>query len=152
MAKFIPRRHPTKGVLIDRGNVTIVFVTVCSAHRAPRLANDNVYHALIKAWGEADAWIVGAYVIMPDHLHFFCSPTTEDVTIEQWITFWKRRFRRHLGAEAPRLQAGAFHHRMRQDESYSEKWEYIRANPVRARLVRTPADWPFVGVLNELWM
>ncbi|MDQ6808456.1 MAG: hypothetical protein M3Z64_03375 [Verrucomicrobiota bacterium] len=73
MAKFIPRRHPTKGVLIDRGNVTIVFVTVCSAHRAPRLANDNVYHALIKAWREAGAWIVGAYVIMPDHLHFFCS-------------------------------------------------------------------------------
>ena len=152
MAQFVPRRQPAKGVLIDRGKATIVFVTVCALQRAQRLASDDVHHALLRAWRDADAWIIGSYVIMPDHLHFFCSPIEEEVRIEQWITFWKRRFRTHVGANALRFQSGAFHHRLRQDESYSEKWEYVRANPVRARLVLAPDDWPFHGVINELRM
>ena len=149
MAKFVPRRQPAKGVLIDLGKATVVFVTVCAAHRSQRLASDDVHHALVSSWREADAWIVGAYVIMPDHLHLFCSPLDEEVAIERWITFWKRRFRRYC-PEAPLFQSGAFHHRLRQDESYSEKWEYVRMNPVRAGLVEAPDDWPFHGVLNEL--
>ena len=152
MAKFVPRRQPAKGVLIDRGKATIVFVTVCAEHRSQRLANDDVHHALLRARQEADAWIVGAYVIMPDHLHLFCSPVDEEVAIERWVTFWKRRFRTHTGANAPRFQSGAFHHRLRQDERYSEKWQYVRANPARVGLVRTPDGWPFHGVLNELRM
>ena len=152
MAKFVPRRQPAKGVLIDRGKATIVFVTVCAAHRAERLANDSVHQALLRAWREADAWIIRAYVIMPDHLHLFCSPVDEEVAIERWVTFWKRRFRTHVAANAPRFQSAAFHHRLRQDESYSAKWEYVRANPVRAGLVQTPAEWRFGGVLNELRM
>jgi hypothetical protein len=39
---------------------------------------------------------------------------------------------------------------LRGDESYTEKWEYVKANPVRAGLVREPEDWPYQGVLNTL--
>lgn len=152
MAKFVPRRQPAKGVHIDRGRATIVFATVCSEHRVQRLANAVVEDALLRAWTDANAWMVGAYVIMPDHVHLFCSPIDEDVPIEQWITFWKRRFRRYVGADAPQFQSGAFHHRLRQDESYEQKWEYVRANPVRAGLVQNPDDWPLAGVVNELRM
>src|SRR5437773_1944576 len=95
--------------------------------------------------------MIGAYLIMPDHVHFFCSPTHEDCVIETWITFWKREFRRQLGNGAPRFQSDSFHHRLRSEESYGEKWEYVRANPVRAGLVRDPDDWPpYQGVIHEL--
>jgi len=124
------RRHPAKGVFIFLGQATIVFVTVCTKGRAKQLAN--------------------SYVIMPDHIHFFCSPTDIDLAIEPWITFWKREFRRTLGADAPRLQIDSFHHRLRGEESYSEKWEYVRENPVRAGLASKAEDWPYQGVLNEL--
>ena len=152
MAKFVPRRHPAKGVYIDRGLAKIVFVTVCTQHRSQRLANPAVHEALLRAWRDADAWMVGAYVIMPDHVHFFCSPVNDEIQIEQWFTFWKRCFRKHVGVDAPLFQSGAFHHRLRQDESYAEKWDYVRANPVRAGLVQNPDEWPFKGVLNELRM
>ena len=132
MARFVPRRRPATGVIVTRDRATIVFVTVCSQHRSQRLANPALHEALVRAWSNADAWLVGAYVIMPDHLHLFCSPMNEEVQIEQWITFWKRQFRKHAGPDAPKLQAGAFHHRLRQDESYAAKWDYVRANPVRA--------------------
>jgi len=31
----------------------------------------------------------------------------------------------------------------------SEKWEYIRQNPVRAGLVSVPDDWPYQFQFNE---
>jgi len=34
---------------------------------------------------------------------------------------------------------------LRSDESVSEKWQYIRQNPVRAALVNDPEDWPYQG-------
>jgi putative transposase len=144
------RRHPAKGVLILLAQATIVFVTVCSRERKKDLANAAVHEALLKAWHAADRWMIGSYVIMPDHIHFFCSPTDVTFEIEPWITFWKRECTRAVGANTPRFQTDAFHHRLRREERYAEKWEYVRANPVRAGLVRTPEEWPYQGVLNEL--
>jgi putative transposase len=144
------RRHPAKGVFIFLDRATIVFVTVCSRQRKKQLANAAVHNGLLKAWSTADSWMIGAYVIMPDHIHFFCSPNDESAEIEKWITFWKREFRREIGASAPRFQSDGFHHRLRGEESYSEKWEYVRANPVRAGLVTQPEDWPYQGVIHEL--
>ena len=144
------RSHPAKGVLILRNRATTVFVTVCSRRHEKVFANPVIHHALLKAWNKADAWLVGAYVIMPDHLHLFCSPKEDTIAIEQWITFWKREVRRDLGIAAVRFQSGSFHHRLRGDESYSEKWEYVRVNPVRAGLVEQASEWPYQGVLHEL--
>jgi putative transposase len=144
------RRHPAKGVFIFLNQATIVFVTVCSEQGKRNLANPAVHDALLRAWQKADRWTIGAYMIMPDHIHFFCSPTDVTLEIERWITFWKREFRRLIGPAGPRFQTDSFHHRLRGEESYTEKWDYVRANPVRARLVKNSDDWPFQGVLNEL--
>jgi hypothetical protein len=84
---FKQRRHPAQGVFIFLDQATIVFVTVCTKERAKQLANSNVHDALLQAWKKADRWMIGAYVIMPDHIHFFCSPTDIDIAIEPWITF-----------------------------------------------------------------
>ena len=35
-------------------------------------------------------------------------------------------------------------------ESYDDKWEYVRLNPVRHGLVVRPGDWPYQGELNVL--
>jgi len=39
-------------------------------------------------------------------------------------------------------QPGFFDHVLRNDESYGQKWEYVQENPVRARLVQWPDQWP----------
>ncbi len=102
------RRHPAKGVFIFLNQATIVFVTICSRRREKNLANTAVHDALLRAWNKADRWIIGAYVIMPDHFHFFCSPTDMNLAIEPWITFWKREFRREFGNDAPGFKPIAF--------------------------------------------
>jgi hypothetical protein len=58
--------------------------------------------------------------------------------------------RYNLKATESLFQAHGFHHRLRRGENYSDKWEYVRMNPVRAGLVADPDEWPYQGVLNEL--
>ena len=42
---------------------------------------------------------------------------------------------------------------MRSRDHYEEQLAYVRMNPVRKELVRTPEEWPYQGVINELaWM
>jgi putative transposase len=144
------RRNPATGVLISLDRPTIVFLTVCTLHRDATLARPNWHDALVQSWAEADAWLIGAYIIMPDHLHLFCAPNRDEISIEQWIAFWKRQFRRKAGASVPKFQSRGFHHRLRRGENYFEKWEYVRANPVRAGLVKDPDEWPYKGILHHL--
>jgi len=109
-----------------------------------------VQRALHQIWkNQATAWLVSDYVLMPDHLHLFCAPRDLEFTIERWMAFWKDRFAKaHL--ESGRFQTGGFHHRLRDDENYAEKWQYARENPVRKGLVSLAEDWPFWGRVHEI--
>ena len=40
---------------------------------------------------------------------------------------------------------------MRNSESYSGKWDYVRMNPVRAGLVNEPDEWQFEGELETIF-
>jgi REP element-mobilizing transposase RayT len=146
-----PGRHsPAKGVHIMLGRPNWVFLTVCTEKRSPWLAQSAVQSALHQIWKhQATAWLVSDYVLMPDHLHLFCAPRDLKFTVERWMSFWKDRFaKEHL--ESGRFQASGFHHRLRDDENYAEKWQYARENPVRKGLVARAEDWPFWGRVHEI--
>src|SRR5437588_7423968 len=115
------RSHPAEGVFIFRDQPTIVFVTICSRKRRANLANDSVPKALVESWRAGTAWLIGSYLIMPDHVHLFCAPQSEQHRLEEWVSFWRRRLRRQLRTREVFFQAHSFHHRLRRDESYSEK-------------------------------
>lgn len=144
------RENPAPGVLETGVNSRIVFLTITTEHRERWLACDEAHRHLRAAWHSARAWLIGAYLLMPDHLHCFCSRADDHFEIEQWITFWKRQFRRLHGRTEWKFQSRGWHHRLRADESYAEKDDYMYENPVRASLVTKADDWPFRGTLNEL--
>jgi putative transposase len=151
LVKPLPkRRTPAKGVRISLGGPNWVFLTVCTEDRQRWLAQTAVQRALHDIWlYSAAAWLVSDYLLMPDHLHLFCAPRDLKFTIEDWITFWKSRLSKSC-PEAGIFQRGGFHHRLRNGESYSQKWQYVRENPVRAGLVAKPEDWPFQGRVHEI--
>ena len=95
--------------------------------------------------------MVGRYVIMPDHIHLFCSPATQDaVGVAQWVTYWKRLVSQQLPKLQPMWQRDCWDTQLRHHESYSEKWEYVGNNPVRAGLAAVADDWPYQGIVNHL--
>ena len=188
-SSYQSRRKPAQGVHIYSGQPTIVFVTVCTKARERWLACEEAHRLLVDIWRQADAWLVGNYVLMPDHLHLFAAPQFDSwggatgsatgsarlqpsdgsakpgsagaspylapdqkpyITIERWITFWKGRFSKsHSHAEWV-WQAHSFHHRLRRDENYSQKWLYVQENPVRAGLAKDIGQWPYQGIIHEL--
>jgi putative transposase len=144
------RSHPVHGVFPQDGLPTIVFVTICTEKRRPWLATAECHERLLKVWREATAWIVGRYVVMPDHIHLFAAPGRIDLSLESWIKYWKSRFSRLHKDRSCRWQTDHWDRRLRNGESYESKWEYARNNAVRHGLVMHADEWPFQGVLHEL--
>jgi REP element-mobilizing transposase RayT len=91
---------------------------------------------------------LGRYVIMRDHVHLFVRGDQE-FTLSSWIGGLKRAM--SVALESSRLwQPGFFDHVLRSDESYAEKWNYVRDNPVRAGLVKSANDWPHQGEITVI--
>ena len=83
-------------------------------------------------------------MIMPDHVHLFVRGGDRSFTLSSWMGGLKRAM--CVALKSPRLwRPGFFDHIVRSDESYAEKWNYVRNNPVRAGLVATADQWPCQG-------
>ena len=130
---------------------TIIFLTVCVTGRRPLLARPDIQSLLETTWSRSSAWLVGKYVLMPDHVHLNCAPATRDaLPLANWVRFWKSWSTREwpYPNEVPVWQRNFWDRQLRSRESYSEKWSYIEMNPVRAGLCTKPEAWPFRGELN----
>jgi putative transposase len=103
---------------------------------------------------------VFAYCFMPDHLHLVVEAGSDCSS----LTAFSHALKQRTGAEYQRgcdetlWQKGHYEHVIRNDEATIEIAKYVFANPVRAGLVREPADYPFSGSLvlerrqlEELW-
>ena len=91
--------------------------------------------------------MVGRYVILPDHIHLFVAGT-DDFNLGKWVGTLKRFLGRAIAtnkSQDPIWQRGFFDHLLRSEESYAQKWDYVRENPVRAQLVEKVEDWPYAG-------
>jgi REP element-mobilizing transposase RayT len=135
----------------------IVFFTVCTHQRKTILANTQCHDILRAVWAESahrQGWWVGQYIIMPDHVHFFARPETDADQMAKWLQMWKgvtsRQIAKTLGIRPPIWQADYFDRYLRSADSYSEKWDYVELNAVRAGLVQRVADWAYRGVIHDL--
>ncbi len=146
------RRRPAHHSFVERSNrMPILFLTVCTQDRKEILANPVVHETLLEAWQSAGQWLVGCYVIMPNHLHLFCSPVNRDAeNVARWVAYWKRLVSIRLPDYRPLWQRDCWDTQLRHHESYSEKWAYVRNNPVRAGLVEHADDWTYQGIVNHL--
>jgi putative transposase len=144
----IGRKHPVHQSVHERRDVPIiVYLTVCTKRRKPILATPAVHELLRASWQKARLWLVGRYVIMPDHLHLFCAPTTNyggtssvssqtslsevanlgrhsgrpSSSLEKWVAFWKSQSAQHwLNPDyAPIWQRHFWDRQLRGDESYN---------------------------------
>ena len=223
----------------------MLYVTVVTGKRNAILADKAVQDCIVAAWKAAADWLVGRYVIMPDHIHFFCAPATyPPPDFHRWMKQWKAQVSRSFpiglragrahgrvalvateipadtahgrvalvatetpvdtlhgrvalvatgnGADAaatsaalpptddaaatsaalpptddaaatsaalpnvplsrppPLFQRDCWDRQLRTGESYAQKWEYVRNNPVQKGLVAHADEWPYQGQVNVL--
>jgi REP element-mobilizing transposase RayT len=130
----------------------VYFLTVCTAQRRKILAGPITAAILVESWHAASnvhGWAIGRYVIMPDHVHFFASTHPESKSLSAFMRDWKKWTARRIAADArinsPIWQLEFFDHVLRSARSYSEKWDYVRQNPVRAGLADSVEAWAYAG-------
>jgi putative transposase len=90
---------------------------------------------------------------MPDHIHLFVMMPREGIRLPDWVKGLKTILGHQLlanGHDKPHWQEGFFDHLLRSRESYSQKWEYVRQNPVRKDLVKTAEEWPYQGEIVQI--
>jgi putative transposase len=144
-------RPPQLHQVFQQYDPPLYFVTFNTHNRRKLLANSHVQNALVNFAneGKARGIGVGRYVIMPDHVHLFVRGSL-DFSLRQWVRILKRVLSKAFSCAPPHWQEGFFDHLIRHSESYAEKWEYVRQNPVRACLVQDPDDWPWQGEIVRL--
>jgi REP element-mobilizing transposase RayT len=121
----------------------IWFITLaCQPRGGNQLALPEIWPFLVESVerrNAANVWWVHLFVAMPDHCHALVSfPTTN---MKKVISDWKRWVARQKGV---RWQTDFFEHRLRRDESFEEKANYVLENPVRGGLVEKAEDWPYL--------
>ena len=123
----------------------IYFITVnCRPRFRNQLAMPEIAEGVfetVRHRQEKFLWWPHLLLLMPDHLHALLSFPPSEKPIRGIITKWKEWTCKEVGIT---WQDDFFEHRLRCGESRREKAEYILANPVRAKLVSRPEDWPYV--------
>ncbi len=83
---------------------------------------------------------------MPDHLHAILS-FPPDKIIRKTVSNWKRYNARFHGIQ---WQSDFFEHRLRDETSFREKFDYIQRNPSRNGLCEHLTDWPHYIETSQL--
>jgi putative transposase len=148
------RRPPRLDEVFQRYDPPVYFVTFCAHRRRKVLATNRTHSAFVQfAQRAAESSIaVGRYVVMPDHIHLFVCGN-EEFVFSRWVAMLKQVLAKRNGWRKSRGQIweeGFFDHILRNDESMSEKWDYVVQNPVRAGLVNCAEDWPYQGEIVSI--
>ncbi|MGH9734228.1 MAG: REP-associated tyrosine transposase [Candidatus Acidiferrales bacterium] len=127
---------------------TYFVTTKCWQNRAVFQVGENA-QILIECmlrYRDRGAFALHDFVLMPNHLHLILTPAT-NTSLEKAMQLIKGgssheiHQRRELRLQI--WQAGFHEESIRDLADYLKKAEYIRMNPVRARLVERSEDWQY---------
>ena len=138
--KLLPHQPP----LWIYPNSAVFFITICCLPPGlNQLCKPAIAPALfdsVEFRQQRGDWWVQLWLLMPDHLHgLVVFPSDKEMA--QVIPQWKELTAKRLGIC---WQRNFFDHRLRQEESWRAKADYILQNPVRRGFVKKAEDWPYV--------
>jgi putative transposase len=110
-----------------------------------------VVKALRRGEAELDQYKLLAYVVMPNHVHALLTPKVEVSRLMNGLkgttALAANKILKRTGK--PFWQDESFDHWLRRDESFPRFISYIERNPVAAKLVARPEDWPWSSASNR---
>jgi REP-associated tyrosine transposase len=132
-----------RGMPFDR----TFFITTVTWQRTPLFRNPQTAELMMDVlarYREQKKYVLHEFVIMPDHFHLLLTPAPE-ISLERAVQLIKGGLSYRLGKTKRGLvwQESFTNHRIRDGQDYKDHTEYIRMNPVRARLAGTPELYPY---------
>jgi len=130
------------------------FVTTITAQRIPifrRETNAKLLIHTLAHYRDERRFLLHEFVIMPDHIHALLTPAQE-ISLERAMQFIKEGFSFRMEERGSVWQPSFTNHRIRDWEDYERHRDYIRMNPVRARLASNPDAYPHSSAAGVLRM
>ena len=130
----------------------IFFITTVTAQRRPIFRREATATLLIETlahYRDERKFLLHEFVIMPDHIHVLLTPAPE-ISLERAMQFIKGGFSFRMKERSSIWQASFTNHRVRDFEDYEHHREYIRMNPVRARLAERPEEYPYSSAASAM--
>ena len=108
--------------------------------------NAEILLATLFHYRDAGAYLLHEFVVMPEHLHLLLTPCAT-TTLERAVQLIKGGSSHRIHEQRERRsevwQKGFYDWTVRDIADWNAKVEYIRMNPVRARLVALAEEWPY---------
>jgi putative transposase len=123
------------------------FVTSIAWRRVPIFrveARARLLVEVLLGYRDQGKYLLHEFVVMPDHIHLLLTPAG-DASLEKAVQFIKGGYSYRLRrVEKIQVWQESFtNHRIRDFDDYQRHCEYVRMNPVRARLVRDAVAYAF---------
>ena len=97
-------------------------------------------------------YLLHEFVVMPDHLHFLLTPDST-TSLEKAVQLIKggssHQIHKVRNQKMKIWQEGFYDWTIRDANDWQTKAEYIRMNPVRAKLVERSQDWPYSSATGQ---
>ncbi len=147
------KTHPRRPPRLERvfwSLRSFYFVTFNTYKRRPVLARPEIHKTFRNYAARAQDTTWRSDVMSSCRITRICSSRCLRPALRwlKWVAMLRNVLGKdllRLGIQKPHWQEGFFDHLLRSSESYSEKGEYVRINPVRANLCATPEEWPYQG-------
>ena len=127
------------------------FVTSVTWERRPVLRSEHAAKLFLDtlfSYRDRGFFQLYEFVVMPDHIHLMLAPKAT-LALERVMQFIKdgysHRYGKETGSRIEIWERSFTNHRIRDERDYETHRDYIHLNPVRARLVESPADCPYTS-------
>jgi putative transposase len=129
------------------------FITTVTWQRVPIFRVEDrarLFIEVLRNYRDQGKYLLHEFVVMPDHIHVLLTPVIES-SLERAVQFIKGGYSYRL-RKMDRIkvwQQSFANHRIRDAEDCQRHRDYIRMNPVRARMVREAAEYAFSSANAE---
>ena len=105
-------------------------------------------------FGDQQRYRLLAWVVMPNHIHALIEQK-QDWSLSKIVQSWKRHSSRQIhildsSTINPLWHRDYWDRYIRNEQHYYTAKHYIEANPVKARLVPTPQQWPWSSAAGNV--
>ena len=130
------------------------FLTFCTRNRRRVFFDEVIVSMTMLEFRQAanrEEFAILAFCVMPDHSHLLVEGATDRSDLRRFVKSAKQQSGAAyaLRRAEPLWQEGYYERVLRRDEDVRDIARYILWNPVRAGLVRTPVEYPYIG--SDVW-
>ncbi|KAF0133681.1 MAG: transposase [Candidatus Saganbacteria bacterium] len=131
------------------------FITICAKDKECLFTNERLNQLIIECLleeKEKTGFKIFVYCLVPNHLHLLLAPSTQEISVSQFIGAFKSKTARRawdFDISGTLWQRRFYDRIIRREEDLKTIGQYTLDNPVRKGIVSKWQDYKFLGLVDS---